>query len=384
MGALGGVAFSLVYATVALPLARLADRINRRNLLAVAVAFWSTMTALCGFASSFVHLLLARIGVAAGEAAQQPSTMSMIADFFPSEKRGAAISVVTIGSAAGFALGAAVAGLLNDHFGWHIAMMAVGFPGLLLAVVIFLTVPEPKRGRYDKARPVEASTMLQDYKRLLKIRTMPALLFGMIFLNVAFMGFLLWLTAFLMRTHDMSTGQAGSLFGLIVGVGAIIANVFAGVASDRLQRRGARYRMYFCIWMIAIGTPVLVAGLLVHQTSIAVALLMAYTLASGGLTTVTSAAILSIAPSNLRASATAFIGLAVAVFGGGAGPLIVGMLNDLLKQSYGDEAIRFTLLSMPIGLVLAAVGFWWASRTIDRDAALATGDGPVEATRLHH
>jgi MFS family permease len=113
-------------------------------------------------------------------------------------------------------------------------------------------------------------------------------------------------------------------------------------------------------------------------------LLMAYTLASGGLTTVTSAAILSIAPSNLRASATAFIGLAVAVFGGGAGPLIVGMLNDLLKQSYGDEAIRFTLLSMPIGLVLAAVGFWWASRTIDRDAALATGDGPVEATRLHH
>jgi len=369
MGALTGAAFSLVYASAALPLAWLADRTNRRNFLAVAVAFWSAMTALCGLAGSYMQLMLTRFGVAFGEAGHGPAGMSMVADVYPASKRGAAISVLTIGSALGFSAGAFIAGLLNDHFGWKGALMAVGAPGLLVAGLLFLTVPEPKRGAQDgAAAAVSPVSVLSGLKTLSAVRTFWPLMLGMIFLNVAFMGWLHWLPAFLMRIHHLSTTQMSAIFGLIVGVGGVVSNIFAGVISDRLSRRGARWRMYYCVAMGVVSVPLLVVGLMLRDATLAVSCMMAYTLAAGGLTTVTSAAAISIAPANLRASMVALIGFAVAVFGGGFAPLLIGLLNDALKASLGVEAIRYTLLVGPIGIGLAALMFLIASRSIDQDA----------------
>lgn len=384
MGALTGLAFSLVYATAALPLAWVADRSNRRNFLAVAVAFWSAMTALCGFASSYMTLLFARFGVAAGEAAHGPTSMSMIADVFPAPKRGAAISVLTIGSALGFSAGAFIAGVLNDRFGWQGALMAVGAPGLLVAILVRLTVPEPKRGAQDasaaRATPVSVTATL---KTLGAVRTFWPLMTGMIFLNIAFLGWLHWLPAFLMRVHHLSATNMSAIFGLIVGVGGVASNIVAGVASDRLAVRGARWRMYYCVGMGLVSLPLLAVGLLLQSTPAAVACLMIYSLAAGGLTTVTSAAAVSIAPSTMRASMMALIAFAVAVFGGGLGPFLIGLLNDALHARLGVNAVRYTLLIGPLWIGLATLMFLIASRSIDGDVAQEAGPSPAPVRVPH-
>ena len=136
MGALTGAAFSIVYAATALPLARLADRGNRRNLITGAVAFWSAMTAACGVATGYITLLLARMGVAVGEAAHQPSIMSMVGDLYPRHRRGIAIGCISIGTSVGIALGAYVAGWLSDNHGWRTAFFVMGLPGLVVAAMV--------------------------------------------------------------------------------------------------------------------------------------------------------------------------------------------------------------------------------------------------------
>jgi predicted MFS family arabinose efflux permease len=377
MGALTGAAFAFVYATTALPMARIADRSNRRNFMVLALAFWSAMTAVCGLATGYVQLLLARIGVAAGESANTPATMSFIGDLYPANKRGGAIGILTIGSALGFSLGAILAGVLNDRFGWHVAMMAVGAPGLIVALLMWLTVPEPPRGAHDgpAAHSPDAVSVWRSLKRIASIRTAVPLLGGLIFLNVSFMAWLNWLPAFLMRVHHLSTTQMSGVFGLVVGVGGVISNVFAGFISDRLARRGARWRMYYCVAMVLLSIPLIIGALLSPAIGPAIACMCLYSLGAGGLTTVTSAATLSISPANMRAFMAALFGLAVAILGAGAGPWIIGILNDALKGAFGDQAIRYTLLMAPVSLALAGAMFFWASRTIELDALEAPVDG---------
>src|SRR6202012_649317 len=134
----------------------------------------------------------------------------------------------------------------------------------------------------------------------------------------------------------------------------------AGFISDRLARRGTRWRMYYCCAMVVIAIPLQLAALLVPQIGPAVVCMCVYSLAAGGLTTVTSAATLSISPANLRAFMAALFGFAVSVLGAGAGPWIIGALNDALKGTYGDQAIRYTLLMAPASLAVAGVMFFWA------------------------
>ncbi|MDE2462531.1 MAG: MFS transporter, partial [Alphaproteobacteria bacterium] len=370
MGALTGTAYALVYATAALPLAWLADRVNRRNLLAVSLAAWSAMTALCGFASTYLQLLFARFGVAGSEAVQNPTSLSMLADIYPAERRGTAISVVTIGSALGFSVGAYLAGFLNDRYGWHVAMMAVGLPGLMAALAILWTVPEPQRGMQDSGQDAPSPAgIVESAKKLAQIRTLLPLMVGMIFLSAAFLGWLNWAPTFLMRIHQLSMTQMSAVFGAIVGVGGVLSNLIAGIASDRLARWGLRWRMYYCCAMCIASAPALAASLLIHSTQVAIALMVLYSLSAGGLTTVTAASAISIAPTDLRASVMAVAGFTISVFGGGVGPFVIGWLNDSLHARLGSGALRYTLLCAPLSLIVAATLFFVASRSIELDAA---------------
>ena len=385
MGALTGTAFAVVFATSALPLAWVADRTNRRNFVAIAVAAWSVMTAICGLASTFLQLLVARIGVAAGEAAHGPASLSIVADVFPAPKRGAAISVLTIGSALGYAGGAFLAGVLNDRFGWQGAMMAVGAPGLIVAGLLWLTVSEPPRGAHDALSALSETLSVSDgMVRLLKIRTFVPLLAGTVFLNVAFLGFLGWMPAFFMRVHHLTATQMSGVFAMVVGLGGVFSNVFAGIISDRLSRRGLRWRMHYCVAMIVVAIPLLTAGLLIPATGAAVLALMGFTLAAGGLTTVSSATAISVAPASLRASTVAVIGIAVSVVGAGLAPFLIGLLNDMLKGGFGDLAVRYSLLTSPLALAFAGILFFVSGRTLEADAAQVGGEigpGPMVARR---
>jgi predicted MFS family arabinose efflux permease len=372
MGALTGAAYALVYSTLAIPMARFADRTNRRNLIAFAVALWSGMTALSGLASTFVQLLIARVGVAVGESTQMPASFSMIGDMFPPTRRGGAIGVMTVGSVLGFSIGAFIAGVLNDRFGWHIAMMAVGLPGLLVALIVWLTIREPVRGGQDGGlHDLDASTLLGALRRLTQIRCLPWLLTGLIFLNICFSGNLVWLPAFLMRVHHLTTTTMSAVFGLTVIV-ATVSNALAGFASDWIAKRGPRWRMYYAFGMALIASPFYAAAFLVSGTVLSTALVMVFSLVAGGLTTVTSASMISIAPANMRASMAALSGVTVSVFGG-LGAFVIGLLNDVLYKQFGDYALRYTMLMLPASLLISALIFLIASRGIDQDVADVAG-----------
>jgi predicted MFS family arabinose efflux permease len=369
MGALTGTAFAFTFAVAGLPLAWLADRTSRRNFIAASVTVWSAMTAVCGLASGYLQLLLARIGVAGGEAAYAPASMSMVGDVFPEAKRGAAVSVLTIGSALGFSVGAYLAGTLNDRFGWHVAMMAVGLPGLIVAAVVWLTVPDPQRSAPSTSAP--QPSVAGGVKRLLTLPTLPPLMAATVLLNFAFLGWLGWAPAFLMRAHHLSATNMSAVFGIVVGLGGVISSIVAGVVSDRLSHRGIRWRMYYCVAMVILAAPLLATGLLVHSTPVAISMLTLFSLAAGGLTTVSNVSVLSIAPQGLRATMMALIALAIALLASGLSPVVIGALNDALKPGFGDQAVRYSLLTAPLCLALSGLMFLVASRTIDADAAAA-------------
>jgi len=377
MGFLTGLAFTLVLVTVGIPVARLADRTNRRNLLAIAVAFWSVMTAVSGLAGSYIQLLLARFGVAAGESAHQPTSLSMVGDFFPAAKRGARIGFIVVGSTAGYAVGSIAAGVLNDMYDWHVAMLGVGAPGLLVAALIYLTISEPKRGAQDGGIDRTPVSMSGALRRMGRIRSWPALLAGLVFLNVGFTGFLAWNTTLFTRVHHMSTAQASVVSAVFFGLGPVIANASAGFLSDRLARRGARWRMYLASAMAALSAPFLAIGILSPDTAYAIAFMGLYTILSGGLTTVYQAASLSITPPNIRATVFSINYFVVGIMGG-LGAVIVGRLNDTVFKAEGKEALHHSMLVLPAGMALCALMFLIASRQMDHDVAqLSAGSEPA-------
>jgi MFS family permease len=373
MGALTGAAFSIVYATAALPLARLADHGNRRNLIAAAVAVWSVMTSACGFASSYVTLLLARVGVAVGEAAHQPAIMSMIGDLYPRTRRGIAVGCITIGSAVGIGLGAYIAGVVSDLHGWRAAFLVMGLPGIAVAVLMTLTVREPKRGAHEGgagSAPAPLSSWAA-LRYLFSVPTVPRLLAANLVLQIAFQGFLTWSPAFFMRVHGLTTSQMSAGFGLVVASSAILSAIMAGLVSDRLSKGGERWRAYYCAVVLAAGVPFAILMMIAPTATLAFMALFMMSLITGGATSASITAGLGVVRPKMRGFMTAVMSFVIAVVGGGLGPVLFGVLTDSLKSRFGDEAIRYTLLTVPALWAIAAALFLHAGRSTDRDAAAA-------------
>lgn len=365
MGALAGTAFAVVYGLASLPLARLADRGNRRNLLVMALGVWSVATALCGLAANAFHLLIARIAVAGGLAAQPPATFSMVGDLAAPARRGAAISVVVFGNSLGFGVGAYVTGLLNDHYGWRLTMALLAAPGLAV-LLLLMTLREPARVQ-DAAEASTPVGMIEGFRQIAGVRTFWPLLAGFVILNVAYSGFLAWMPAFLMRVHGLSTTNMGAAFGLVTVCGAV-SNVVGGPLTDRLAARRQRWRLYYCVVTAILSAPLLAAGLLVGALPLALAGIAGFALVSGGLTTVCTAAFLAISPARLRGQVIAVMNLGAFLVAGGLAPPLFGLVTDALKGAYGAGALRYGLQLAPAAVLIAAALFWIASRTCDRDA----------------
>ena len=374
MGVLTGAAFSLVYATAALPLARFADRGHRRNVIAAAIALWSLMTAACGLAVSYGMLLAARVGVALGEAAHSPAIMSMVGDLHPRERRGLALACVTVGTAIGLGAGASVAGYVSDHYGWRSAFLVVGAPGLFVAGLLVLTLREPARGLFDGAgaRRDDASSVLGSLKRLWAIPTVRKLMLAQVCMQMGIGGFNLWSPAFFMRIHKLSAAQMSLGFGLAVSVAAVISMLAGGVLGDRLSRRGEHARANYCAVSVLVGAPCALFTALAPSAILAFIGLFFTVLASAGATTAALTLGIAVAPPDRRGLLSALMGFCIAVIGGGLGPVIMGAINDSLKPAFGVEAIRFSLLLPPLLFILAGLVFVAVGRTANKDAGLAT------------
>jgi len=371
MGFVTGSAFTIVYAVIALPLARVADHTNRRNFLAFATAVWSLATAACALTAGVFQLLIARIVVGAAEAARPPSTMSMLGDLFSASRRGSGVSVVIMGSSLGVGVGAALAGALNDSYGWRGALAIIGAPGLLVALLFWLTVREPVRGAQDAAGVAEPprETIGQCLRRCARIRTIYPFGFGWLLLCAANTAWLTWMPAFLIRVHHLNTTKAGAIFGGVV-LTATVGAVTAGVLTDVLARRGARWRLYYAFAALALCGALAFAALLSPTLEGAMLCLVLHSFVSAGCTAVGTAVYVSFAPPTMRGFVTALMGLLNALASAAGAPLF-GAVNDVLKRDYGDQALRYTLLLSPVLAVAAGLLFLVASRTLDRDVALA-------------
>ena len=372
LGLLTGFAFALFYVTAGIPIARWADTSNRKNIIAGAVGLWSLMTAASGLAQNYLHLLLARIGVGVGEAGGSPPAHSMISDMYPETQRASALAFYAMGVNFGIMLGFFAGGWLNEVFDWRTAFFVVGLPGVLVSVVVLMSVREPIRGLAE-ARSVADAVPVGDVIKLLWSRiSFRHIAFGAA-LN-AFAGYSTssWTASFMIRTHDMTTGELGTWLGVILG-GAGAIGVFAGgVIADRLGAKDRRWHMWLPTITGVITIPFMVAVYLVDNPYVALTL----SIVPGVLFNVYLGNALAITHGlvglRMRALASAILFFVLNIIGLGMGPWAVGVLSDTLAADFGDESLRYAMLALlPAAMAWSTAHFWLAAKNLREELASA-------------
>ena len=388
MGLLTGLAFAAFYGVLAIPFGRYADRANRRNFVAYCCAAWSVMTGLCGMATGFWSLALARMGVAVGEAGGGAPAISMIADHYPPEQRGRAMSIYMLGPQLGIVLGFGLGGWIAQHYGWRAAFLAMAVPGVLAALLLRLTTVEPRRGLWEAAAGAASAPPTEPLRLVLRdlwaSRPFVRVTLAVVLMVFAGTGIGIWTPAFLVRSHGMTLQGAGAVMGVLGGLAAVTGTLFCGWLSDMLARRNRRWRVGVPLLGCVLSVPLGLAFFLMPATepwlmgSFALPRAMGFYVLFGFVTVWWTAPVYAVLAELVvpyrRATAMAVFGLVITVLGGGFGPLLVGMLSDSLVPQFGNEALRWALaLATGVSYLLGIVAFTLALRaygqTIDTQTA---------------
>ena len=387
MGFLTGLAFAAFYSALAIPFARYADGANRRNFVAWCCMGWSVMTGLCGMALNFTQLALARMGVAVGEAGGSAPSLSMIADLYPRAQRSRAMSVYMLGPHMGTLFGLGAGAWIAHQYGWRTAFIVMAVPGILAAMLLRWTCVEPLRGTWDgpEASQAESAQPKQTLREtLLEAWRTPGFAWiaiaGMLF-GLAGYGLGIWGTAFLVRTHGLNLRDAGILVGLTGGVAAIIGALLSGWLTDKLVARDPRWQMGVPIVGTAIAIPLGMAYLLwpagdvwqigTLKVPVAMGFSLLFSVFAVWWTAPSYAAITTLVGASRRATSVAVYNLGLTVCGIGLGPFSVGVLSDLLTPAFGPLALRWALVIVIGGFVLAMVALILAARPYARALAKA-------------
>jgi MFS family permease len=369
LGLLAGTAFAMFYVILGVPIARLADRVNRRNLIAVAVAVWSGMTAVSGFSANIWQLALARIGVGIGEAGCSPPAHSMIADLYPPQRRSSAMGVYTLGISAGIMLAYLAGGWVAENIGWRQAFFIVGLPGLVLAVVVRFTVQEPARGAMEQRADSGTQPGLMEVVRFLLARrsfTFMAIGAGL----SSFVGYsvIFDMPSFIIRSFDVGTASIGFWLGIIYGIAGGTGFFLGGYFADRIGAHGHRRALSF-IAAATAASALCFAAVFLSTTLVwcLVLLILPSVIANFYLAPVLSQT-QSLVSLRMRAVASSLVLLIINVLGLMIGPAITGLISDSLQASHGDESLRYALLIVSVVVLpVAAWNFWQAGKSIDLD-----------------
>ena len=368
LGMLTGFAFALFYATLGIPIARFADRSNRRNLIAWALAIWSAMTAVSGLAQNFWHLLLARIGVGVGEAGCSPPAHSILADYFPTENRATALGIYSLGIPFGILFGFIAGGWLNEFFGWRVAFFIVGVPGLLLAILVRFTLREPPRGMAEgRVADEEQPTIMETFRFLWSKRSFRHMAVGGGLTAFVGYGVITWVPSFLIRSYGMSTGDVGTYLGLILGIPGGIGIALGGYLADRYGSRDTRWYLWIVSVALIASTP-LFFGVYLSSTAFASLMFLILPILLGNFYQATTFSqtqgLVSLRMRSVSAAVLLFI---LNMIGLGAGPQAVGILSDILQPSYGDESLRYALLILSTVQIWAAYHYYQAGKSLKDD-----------------
>jgi MFS transporter, Spinster family, sphingosine-1-phosphate transporter len=373
IGLMTGLAFALFYTVLGIPIARLADRptTSRPRLIAVALAVWSGMTALCGLAQNFWQLLLARIGVGVGEAGCTPPAHSLISDMVPPEKRASALAFYSLGIPVGSLLGMVIGGLLADYLGWREAFVVVGLPGVILALVVWSVLKDPRR--YDAASILQAKSaaptlpLKQALAAVMGSRAYLLLVCaasGAAFLSY---GKNTWTTIFFQRTHELTAGQTGLWFGIIGGVGGIIGTWLGGYLADRFGARNRRHVLTAPAVGMALAVPFAIAAYHAPSWPLALVLIFLPQVFNSLYYGPCYSAAQGLVPIRARAIAAAALLFFQNLIGLGLGPLFFGMLSDVLEPRVGAESVRYVLYGAAVLGLVPAFFFWRCSLHLDAE-----------------
>jgi MFS family permease len=372
-GFLSGLSFALFYATLGIPIALLADRHSRKWILVISMTVWSVMTALCGLAAGFWQLALARIGVGIGEAGGSPPSHSMISDLYSAKERGTALAIYSLGVPIGTGLGNLVGGQIGGEFGWRAAFLVLGIPGLLLAAFFAWKFKEPPRGHSDGGiDETTAAPGLKEVARfMLSQKSLVHTVIGATLITAVGYGGLTFTAAFLQYSHGMTLGSVANYLALQTGIVAAIGTFLGGYLADVMAKRNLGWSAWVVTAAVLISMPFTIVMYLTNDTTTALWLMTVTILVSGLYLAPTFALVQNLVGVRMRSTAAALLLFVINLVGLGAGPLLVGILADILTPIFDKDAIRYALfLFSGLGL-WGAWHFWVAPRTLKEDLAKA-------------
>jgi MFS family permease len=362
LAVLGTTSFVIFYTLLGVPFGRLADRTVRKNLIAGGLAVWSLFSGLTGFADSFWTIFLCRLMVGVGEATLGPAALSLLSDYFPPRLRATVQGIYSSGIAIGGGLAFFLGGWIGQTYGWRWAFYLLGFPGLALAVLVFL-LREPARGRMEAAAVRYGR---EDWKILFRSVPLRYLYAGYALFGLASNNIGVWGASFFIRVHEMSLAFVGTAAGLLsVAVGMPVM-ILGGYVSDRFRRRGKGGRMAFTAWAALLSVPLWLGLLFIdHGGALLLVSVVLYGLALIWVAPAT-ADLHEIAGPHLRGLGIGILFSMIYIVAYLVGSPLIGRLNDALGVTADPEKMRLSLLVCPAACALAALLLWLGSRARER------------------
>ncbi|MDY6944975.1 MAG: MFS transporter [Pseudomonadota bacterium] len=375
LGRITGFYFALFYCFIAIPVGWLADRTNRMQVLSIACALWSAATAACGMATSYGQLVIARMAVGVGEAGGVPPSYAVISDYFPRERRGAAMAIFNLGPPLGSALGVAFGASLAAAFDWRLPFYVIGAVGIVTAIVVYVLVPEPRRGGHDAAMPGPAhrvapvgfvSTITQFFSD--PILRLAAIASGAA--NFITYGIANFATLLLMREKGMQLGEVAIWYALVVGV-CMSGGIY--VSGRLIDRFGARSKAAYAVipaLSLALALPFFLGFVWAPHWQLALLLLCVPMFLNSFFLSATVTFVQSEVRPEQRVMSGALLLLVMNFIGLGLGPTYVGMASDFFRPSHGMHALQTAFFALAPMYLIAALLFLGLARRINRSQTL--------------
>ncbi|MBI1782016.1 MAG: MFS transporter [Sphingobacteriales bacterium] len=368
LGLMSGFTFAIFYVSFGIPIARLADKRNRKNIITVSLMLWSGMTAVSGLVQNFFQLLLARIGVGIGEAGGSPPAHSILSDLFPPGRRATAMAIYSTGISMGILIGFLLGGWIDFYFGWRTAFFVVGIPGIIYALLLYFTVKEPLRGLSDNKTDIDETHSTKEV--IVSLWRIPSFRYLSLATGMAAYPaytFSSWLPSFLARTHGLKSNEIGYWLALSIGIGSGLGYFLGGYLADKMGRRDKRWYLWLPAAALLTAIPFSLLVFFIPDTKAVlllngmVAFLLSIYLAP------CIALTHGLVKLRMRAMASAILFFILNIIGLGCGPLVTGMVSDHLKPTMGTDSIRWALSSALLINIIGAVLYFMAAKTIRQD-----------------
>lgn len=371
LGFLTGITFALFYAGFGVPLARLADQWSRRNVIVGSLAIWSVMTAVCGLARTFPQMLAARTAVAIGEAGCTPPAHAMLTDLFPDNWRVRAIAIYSLGLPIGILVGLAAGGWINEHLSWRHAFMIVGLPGVVLALITWLTVREPKRRTTMVPSAPPSPAIFSVFREFWAVKSYRHILIASSLNALGGYGILQWMPTFFIRSHGLGTAELGLYLGLVTGIAGGIGVLGGGWLAEFLGAKDRKWYVLMPAAAMLLATPFYLGVFFAPDASTAFLFFIVPSVLNYAYLSPVFASVQMLSRPASRALGAAILLFAMNLIGLGLGPQLVGVISDLLTPSFGTESLRWALCVVVLAKAWSCLHYWIAGQAISADIARA-------------